>query len=399
MESYTDSQQSENVRNTLINIIKRWNKEAVKEDCKYDIKTSSECIAWLEKQGGPKFKVGDWVVNSVGKTNQIVSADSDGCGYTLDDDTYFSGSWCDNYHLWSIDDAEDGDILYSLDSGKPFIYKSRKQHEQAEVYCGININGKFFVGWTNDSIITTDKYIPATKEQRYTLFKAMHEAGYMWDSESKELMSVVGIKSPTVTKGESKFKVGDWIVDEIDLAWMVTEVTDTLYVIHATDAYELTPKKELVEKGCRLWSLTIDAKPGDVLVADENRRPFIFKGMLDESHPNSPVAYCGLDTRGNFIVSQDDAWWPGEIITPSTPSERDLLFERMTEAGYVWNEAEKTLMNVSKLTSFVDEDKSNLQCVINVWNRFRRGEEAGITPNQMEKLEEWLVSLQKSIIL
>lgn len=274
MESYTDNQQSENVRKTLISMVKRWNEEAVKEDCKPDIKTSSECIAWLEKQGGPK----------------------------------------------SINDA-------------------------------------------NEEIFETVK-----------------------DTSALDI-------------DESKFKVGDWIVDEIGWSWRVTDVTDTLYIIQNINAYELIPKKELVEKNCRLWNLTIDAKPGDVLVDGENRRPFIFKDILYTFHPTRPVAYCGLDASGEFVASQGDEWWTCNIVTPSTPRERDLLFEKMNEAGYVWNEAEKTVKNVGKLISFVDEDKSNLQCVIKVWNRFRRGGEAGITPNEMEKLEEWLVSLQKSFIV
>ena len=81
-------------------------------------------------------------------------------------------------------------MLYSLDSKQPFIFKHRKPNEQAEVYCGINIYGKFFVENTKDCIITTDKYIPATKEQRDTLFAKMREAGYKWDAEKKELKKI-----------------------------------------------------------------------------------------------------------------------------------------------------------------------------------------------------------------
>ena len=138
----------------------------------------------------PNFNVGDWVVDNHGKVNQVTSVTDDSYAFTLYDGTYVSGCWKDYYHLWTIQDAKDGDVLYSLDSKQSFIFKHRKPNEQAEVYCGINIYGKFFVGNTKDCIITTDKYIPATNAQRDTLFSKMHEAGYEWDNEKKELKKI-----------------------------------------------------------------------------------------------------------------------------------------------------------------------------------------------------------------
>lgn len=157
-----------------------------------------DAIREIEKQGEqkttdkvePKFKVGDWVVDDQGKVNQVTSATDDGYGCCLYDGTYICGCWKDYYHLWTIKDAKDGDILYSLDSKRPFIFKHRKPHEQATPYCGINIYGKFFVVNTKDCIITTDKYIPADKFQRNLLFQKMKESGYEWDAEKKELRKI-----------------------------------------------------------------------------------------------------------------------------------------------------------------------------------------------------------------
>lgn len=47
--------------------------------------------------------------------------------------------------------------------------------------------GKFFVWGTKDCAITLNNYVPATKEQRDALMKAMNNAGYEWDAEKKEL--------------------------------------------------------------------------------------------------------------------------------------------------------------------------------------------------------------------
>jgi hypothetical protein len=151
----------------------------------------------------PTFKVGDWVVTDYGKVSQVVSVDNAGDGYTLDDGVYFSGSWCDMYHLWTIADAKDGDVLSSI-RGCPFIYdKYRNQRNNLlYYYAGIDGNGDFVMKCPKKMLYhfgpSTDA-VPATKEQRDLLLAKMREAGYLWDAEKKELRKIF----------EPQFKVGD----------------------------------------------------------------------------------------------------------------------------------------------------------------------------------------------
>ena len=136
-----------------------------------------------------KFKVGDWVVTSYGKVNQVITVDEDGDGFTLDDDTYFSGSWKDMYHLWTIQDANDGDVLVSVN---PFIFKGfeDKTHpNNPTAYCGIHTSNNFIIyhgkeAWTNHEVH------PATKKEADFLFQKMKEAGYEWDADKKELKKI-----------------------------------------------------------------------------------------------------------------------------------------------------------------------------------------------------------------
>lgn len=148
----------------------------------------------------PKFKVGDFILNGdvtndgkpeIFKIQKI-------CPNWYDVENIYDGrktiitfnqEW--SCKLWNIKDAEDGDVLYSLDSNQPFIYKERKLNEQATAYCGLNIYGKCFVWGTKDCVITLSNCVPATKEQRDTLFKAMAEAGYEWDTKKKELKLLI----------------------------------------------------------------------------------------------------------------------------------------------------------------------------------------------------------------
>ena len=186
-----------------------------------DLKTTNvdEVLDWLEKQGEqkvpvvdfkakdwyvskvdgkihniyysvdkvqPKFNVGDWVVTSYGKVNQVITVDKDGDGFTLDDDTYFSGSWKDEYHLWSIADAKDGDVL--KEDSCTFIIERMKSDGTAIIHCCLFDDGDFDLGSTLG--FDVDSTYPATKEQRDLLFQKMHESGYEWDDKEKELKKI-----------------------------------------------------------------------------------------------------------------------------------------------------------------------------------------------------------------
>lgn len=170
-----------------------------------------DILAWLEKQGkssnkaGPKFKVGDFITNGYCLGKVIVITND---AYLLDTGQGIPFS-CENTHLWSINDAKDGDVLYSLDSKQPFLYKEKPQFSQARGYCCINKFGEFAVWNTSKCVICADKYIPATKEQRDLLFSKMKEAGYEWDVDKKELKK-------ELKKIESKKLNADEVIEWID---------------------------------------------------------------------------------------------------------------------------------------------------------------------------------------
>jgi hypothetical protein len=187
-----------------------------------DKKNIEKCIVWLEKQGEQKpivdgiltatnydklfqnckvhkFNIGDWVVTSYGKVNQVIAVDEDGDGFTLDDDTYFSGSWKDGYHLWTIKDAKDGDVICYKDEIS--LYKCeislyRKDIKPETSFGGFMYHycydGKRFIMNNFYSLTEQDKtdIHPATEEQRGLLFAKMKEAGYEWDAENKELRKI-----------------------------------------------------------------------------------------------------------------------------------------------------------------------------------------------------------------
>lgn len=174
------------------------------------LKKLQRSLAWLEKQGKqilanstknckdehkpadkvePKFKAGKWIVNNISKEVFLIKSINNGYCILEDIKCNIISSClttCESEsHLWTIQDAKDGDVLYSPCLSLLWIFKSRDS-----VYCGCNLN-------YNDGAFCGEGYIerptdaiPATKIQRDVLMEAMADAGYTFDFEKKELKKI-----------------------------------------------------------------------------------------------------------------------------------------------------------------------------------------------------------------
>lgn len=185
--------------------------------------TKEQIIAWLEKQGEqksqgksaleaikeenvdnankvePKFKVGDWIASKMLNTALIVNIDDDKYEVEcIDGDKGFPHiEYVDRYyHLWSIRDAEDGDVLVSLSKMYPFIFNGHYDEDTDYVYayCGISDIIKddsfYFDEYPDEEFKVWDSVEnvrPATRNQRNLLFQKMKDSGYEWDADKKEL--------------------------------------------------------------------------------------------------------------------------------------------------------------------------------------------------------------------
>ena len=166
-----------------------------------------DVIAWLEKQGEqkpmdkvvPKFKIKDWIANGGANPCYVKSifgnyyelCSCEGYEYTkpIIDVNY-------TYHLWTIKDANDGDVL-CCESGWTCIFKALNGDISFSSYCFMDATGWFCE--ERSEAHTLDKAFikayngniyPATKEQRDQLFQKMKEAGYEWDAENKRLIKI-----------------------------------------------------------------------------------------------------------------------------------------------------------------------------------------------------------------
>lgn len=148
----------------------------------------------------PKFKVGDWIACENLNTALIVNIVDD--KYEVE---FIDGNkgfphidYIDRlFHLWSIEDAKDGDVLVSLSKMHPFIFNGHYDEDTDFVYayCGISDiikNDSFYFDKYPDEEFkvwdSVENVRPATRDQRNLLFSKMKDSGYEWDSKKKELI-------------------------------------------------------------------------------------------------------------------------------------------------------------------------------------------------------------------
>lgn len=123
----------------------------------------------------PRFKVGDWVVNKFGDSWHIDSFDKK--NYQVSDEkgnyNYFPISKQDEMHLWTIQDAKDGDVLACNE--EILLFKSYSAQERIYLYCWYNGQTNNFHSKEATDILLPkrNKIHPATKEQRDALMKAI----------------------------------------------------------------------------------------------------------------------------------------------------------------------------------------------------------------------------------
>ena len=157
--------------------------EAIKEE-KAD---NQNCVKPIDKVE-PKFHEGEWVIDNNGKVAIIYDLQNAGYVGHYTNGTDFVCKYDNEHllHLWTINEATEGDVLIASDNSV-FIYagsadRYAKFYAALTKYSALNLEGG---NWEDKNRVH-----PATKKQRDTLEKAMADAGYTFDFEKKELKKI-----------------------------------------------------------------------------------------------------------------------------------------------------------------------------------------------------------------
>ena len=212
---------------------------------------------------------------------------------------------------------------------------------------------KFRVGDVIEPAKPNGSYIPV--RVRY-----ISDGSYSCESDDRKAFSSIPIcneneyvltEQKPADKPELKFNEGDWVVNKLGVAWYIDGFDKKNYqVIGRKGNHNYFPIAKQDE--IRHWSIT-DAKPGDVLIdhCDDYKNPLIFIlkkfervdfGLAQKSDYSS---YCFLSMSDKPRFKEGD-FHHMKDIKPATKEQRDLLFQKMKEAGYEWNPQKKELKKI-----------------------------------------------------
>ena len=159
------------------------------------------------------------------------------------------------------------------------------------------------------------------------------------DLTQQEAMDIAVAKcfEQSEQKLEPKFHKGEWITNG-DYTWKIVEVKPLDYILQSQDGNIVDDTIFHVDE--QFHSFTIeDAKDGDVLIDNYNN-------VVIYQEPYSNLLYhsfCFASTKV-FVDSGGSHFIEGTY--PATKEQRDLLFQKMKEAGYEWDAEKKELRKI-----------------------------------------------------
>ena len=166
------------------------------------------------------------------------------------------------------------------------------------------------------------------EQKPYGQRKECEDCQFNYAGECKGSCTLKRNEHKPTDKVEPKFHPGDWIIDnEYVEVLKVTKSDANSYEITNQDGEVFDILKEDVECNHRLWTFE-DAKDGDVLV-DEDNNIGLYREEKDDLYWHSYI-YIGCDNCFRGFGGYHNY----ENTKPATKEQRDLLFQKMTDAGY-----------------------------------------------------------------
>lgn len=175
-------------------------------------------------------------------------------------------------------------------------------------------------------------------------------------------------------KPELKFHEGEWVVNKLGVAWHIDSFDNKNYQVTGRKGnhnyFPIAKQDEMCH-----WTIA-DANPGDVLAFSYASRPYIlvYKGLYEKKFETLMSVFCFYSVEEDTYYDETDNFHvmnTGEIITPATKEQRDLLFQKMQEAGYIFDFEKKELQEIH-----VIDEKTNPTC--NEEDEEYNGEDYGI---------------------
>jgi len=396
---HPNSSEAKELFNIFPELKENENEEEIRKDCiKYldweyqhctldeDKMKIEKCVAWIEKQGEKpqgksaleaikeervdsankveqKFKVGDWIVRGKTVAQILEIQEQYYVGLDIDGNDFTSSRFLsdDKIHLWTIRDANEGDVLVT-NSNIIFIFKYLDEGGTIAFRASCTENSGVYFPKLKEQLCDQDVY-PATKEQRNLLLQKMKEAGYEWDAKKKELSE---IKQEPADMVEPKLKIesGKWYVcvrnlldDYGNRAFCegdvyLCEKDGFLTPCNSNVPFMLT---YCVDTYFRNWDIS-DAKDGDLIYVSTEVKGI--QAIFREYKDKTIFFHCYLCRD----FAQDGYMPIGnvELVYPLQKTHYERFFEKMKEAGYEWDADKKELKKIEQKPTWSDEDEHRM---------------------------------------
>lgn len=279
-------------------------------------------IAWLEKQGYEP----NWCHHKVDLSN---------CSEEYRKAYYDGWNNCNQQH--SQCKSEGNDVVKCLINGMKFYYEDNEEATWGTEKFSMKV--KDILSW-----------LEKQGDKSLSEFLSQSHQGTFSPSDTivNELRRKQAIKD-SANNLKSKFKVGDWVVWDNKISCHVDNIyqgkESLMYTITDTNNMIRSYSVKSFDNNARLWSIE-DAKDGDIL--SNGKMIVIFKHFEEPSYRQRIVAYIGLDNNGDIQIT-DDTWTLGiDKAKPATKEQRDMLFQKMKEAGYEWDAKKKELKKIEQ---------------------------------------------------
>jgi len=232
-------------------------------------------------------------------------------------------------------------------------------------------------------------YMPAGNAEDYTrwLFWLEKQGEKPQGKTALEVIHEEKVDNANYVSVKELFSIGDWVVAN------GTRYKAKIKAFIENDMVEfedgIFESEENLLKDYHHWTIQ-DAKDGDVLLSKYNQ-PFIYNGIFDEENVG---AYCGIDKLGNDFLEDKFScnWSYKERVKPTTKEQRDLLFQKMKEAGYEWDSYRKELRKMEQKPKWSEEDEEHWMFCLEAVEELSTQER-----QDFSKTIDWLRALKQRI--
>ena len=156
---------------------------------------------------------------------------------------------------------------------------------------------------------------------------------------------------------EPKFNVREWIVNNRHKdVFFINNITSRYCTLEDTKGIIYQPSLPLSENDFHLWTID-DAKEGDVLAYETDEEDLwimiywsLYEPYEGHVHYHALLVNDNFSDKGTCCICIDN-------LKPATKEQRDLLFQKMKEAGYEWDAEKKELKKIEQKSAWCPSKK------------------------------------------